>query len=114
MTSRNSHGDSNKEINYEFGLQSVLEQMGMSKTKKVVETPQGSENPNTQNDEEEEVAPLVSSAIIKNQIDALTNNIDRIESNNRAYHKEMLTKMLQQDIRDVELNRITDLLKEID
>ena len=65
--------------------------MGVGKKKKKVIDNEDSPD---KKKEEEEPAPFVSSAEIKHCIDALTNNIDRIESNNRAYHKELLAKLL--------------------
>lgn len=40
--------------------------------------------------------------------------IDFMERKNKPYYQELLTKMVQQNIRDEELLKLTDALKEID
>ena len=48
----------------------------------------------------------VNSALVKKCLEAFMRNIDRIDKSNKEYYKEMLTKMVCQDIRDDEIRKI--------
>ena len=43
----------------------------------------------------------------------MISNIDRMERKNKKYYQEMITKMVTQNIRDDEMLKLADNLKEI-
>jgi hypothetical protein len=55
-----------------------------------------------------------NSVLLHKCIDAMTKNIDRIDRASQKYYKEMITKMVTQDIRDIELKKTIEVLKELD
>lgn len=50
----------------------------------------------------------------KKAFESMIMKIDFMERKNKTYYQELLTKMVQQNIRDDELLKLTDALKEID
>lgn len=44
----------------------------------------------------------------------LTRNIDKMEAQSKAYYKDMMTKMVVQNLRDAELLKLAEAFKEID
>ena len=55
-----------------------------------------------------------NSVLLKKCIDVMTKNIDRIDRESKAFYKEMITKMVTQDIRDIELKKTIEVLKELE
>lgn len=55
-----------------------------------------------------------NSVLLKKCIDAITKNIDRIDRESKSHYKEMLTRMVAQDIRDQELKKTMEVLKELE
>ena len=55
-----------------------------------------------------------NSVLLKKCIDAITKNIDRIDRESKLYYKEMITQMVTQDIRDIELKKTIEVLKELE
>ena len=55
-----------------------------------------------------------NSVLLKKCIDAITKNIDRIDRESKLYYKEMITQMVTQDLRDIELKKTIEVLKELE
>ena len=52
--------------------------------------------------------------LIRRAIDNITKNIDQLELKSREEYKDMYTKFVKLDLRETQLNRISELLKDID
>ena len=56
----------------------------------------------------------VSSKILKKALEMITRNIDRLGRENTNFYNNMMVKMVKQDIRDEEILKIINLMKDID
>ena len=61
-----------------------------------------------------EGAGSIDSKVLKKCLHALTANIDRQKRQNPKFYNEMFTKLVTQDIRQAEISKIIDLLKELE
>ena len=52
--------------------------------------------------------------MLKKCIEAITRNIDLMERENKEYYQGLMTKIATQEIRDYELDKIIDLIKDVD
>ena len=52
--------------------------------------------------------------LIRRAIANITKNIDQLELKSREEYKDMYTKFVKLDLRETQLNRISELLKDID
>lgn len=51
---------------------------------------------------------------IRRELDFLASNIDKMDQQSKSFYRDMVTKLVKQNFRDVELQRIIEKLREID
>ena len=56
----------------------------------------------------------VKKQLLQKALGNLTRNIDKIELSSKSYYKNMMTKLVLQNLRDAELVKLSEAFKEID
>ena len=51
---------------------------------------------------------------VRKQLENIAKTIDRMEEDNKVYYKKFMTKLMLHNIRDAELNKVSEMLKEVD
>lgn len=59
-------------------------------------------------------AAATNPVLLRKCIESLNKNIDRIDRESQKYYKEMMIKMVTQDLRDQELKKTIEVLKELE
>lgn len=68
----------------------------------------------SQKDEEDAVSKPVGTKVIKSCLENLTRNIDRLIREDQEYEQDYMVKLVQDDLRQQEIKKMMDLLKEVD
>jgi len=77
-------------------------------------TIEDSSEPNRDSKQNVSDHPPLATKDLRKKLDFLSKNLDLIDQDSKKFYRNYLTKMVSQNIRDIELKKITDNLKEID
>lgn len=96
------------QVDYSMGIRSVINTLSAQ------EKTDNKDDDSNKADDVDTLSKPVGSKIIRQCLETLTRNIDRLTHDEKENQKEYMVTLVQNDIRNVELNKMMDLVKEID
>lgn len=94
-------------IDYSLGLKSVVNAINAIENK---DKPKDDESQKDEGDQKK----VPGTKVIKQCLETLTRNIDRIRKEEKENQKDFMVTLVQNEIRNIELNKMMDLMKEVD
>ena len=110
VNAEQNQDEDKKKIDYSLGLRKAVEALNASR-------PDKSNEDGDSSDKDADADPLakgVSSSVIKQCLETLTRNIDRMTNQEKEDQKDYMVSLVQNDIRNAELDKMFDLVKEVD
>lgn len=105
-----------QKLDYSLGIKHVLESISNSDQNSLNKTKISFHDQDSQTGKSGslEKSQKVNTKVIRMCLETLTRNIDRLANQAEESQKEFLVQLVQNDLRNAEMNKMIDLMKEID